>query len=185
MGAAHISECIRMLKKRLPDLIVEALVPDFRADAPAIKKVVEAGPDVVSHNIETVERLTPLIRDRRAGYRQSIEALKMYKELSCGKIITKSGIMAGLGETEDEVIQAMADLRSAGVEIMTIGQYLRPSATPRHAPVMEFVSPERFAGYEEAGYGLGFRHMACGPFVRSSYKAGELFIKKIIETRSH
>ncbi len=183
-GAGHFAECVREVKARCPDLIVEVLVPDFKAKRFAMQKIVDAKPDVVSHNIETIERLTRKIRDIRANYRQSLEVLRLYREMSGGRIITKSGMMVGFGEKEDEVRQAMMDLRERGVEIITIGQYLSPGAVPRHLPVEEFVPPERFRKYEEMGYSLGFRYVASGPLVRSSYKAGEPFIKKLIQSRA-
>jgi lipoic acid synthetase len=160
------------------------LVPDFKAKRFALQKIIDANPDVVSHNIETVERLTRRIRDIRAGYRQSLEVLRLYREMSGGRIITKSGLMAGFGEGEAEVRQAMVDLRDAGVEILTVGQYLSPGEIPRHLPVEEYLSPGRFKRYEEMAYSLGFRFVASGPLVRSSYKAGEPFIRKLIESRA-
>ncbi len=179
-GAGHVARCITAVKKN-PETIIEVLIPDFRARASAIKEVADAKPDVISHNLETVERLTPEVRDARAGYRQSLEVLRQVRELGKGRIITKSGIMLGFGETEEEVEKTMEDCLDAGVEIFTIGQYLAPSKN--HFPVKEFVRPERFKDYEKLGYDMGFKYMACGPLVRSSYKAGEPFIKKIIETR--
>jgi lipoic acid synthetase len=139
---------------------------------------------VVSHNVETVERLTRGVRDIRAGYEQSLGVLRLYREMSRGRIITKSGMMVGLGEREEEVRQTMADAAAAGVEIFTIGQYLSPSAMPRHLPVREFVHPDTFKRYERMGYELGFRYVASGPLVRSSYKAGEPFIRNIIASRA-
>ena len=183
-GAGHFAECIREVRKECPELIVEVLVPDFKGKRFAMQKIIDAGPDVVSHNIETIERLTRKIRDIRASYRQSLEVLRLYREMSGGRTITKSGLMVGFGEKEDEVRQAMTDLREKGVEIITIGQYLSPGVVPRHLPVEEFVTPERFKRYEEMGYSLGFRYVASGPLVRSSYKAGEPFIKKIVESRA-
>jgi lipoic acid synthetase len=183
-GAGHFADCIRAVKRRCPELIVEVLVPDFKGKRFALQKIIDAAPDVVSHNVETVERLTRKIRDIRAAYRQSIEVLRLYREMSGGRVITKSGMMVGFGETRQEVETTMRELRDAGVEIFTIGQYLRPTNMVRHLPVSEFVHPERFREYEEMGYGLGFRYMACGPLVRSSYKAGEPFIKKLIESRA-
>ncbi len=183
-GAGHFAACIEAVRRRCPDLIIEALVPDFKGKRAALQKIVDARPDVVSHNVETVERLTRKIRDIRANYRQSLEVLRLYREMSGGKMITKSGIMVGFGEKEDEVGKTMADLRGIGVEILTIGQYLSPGVVPRHLPVEEYVPPERFRRYEEMGYGAGFRYVASGPFVRSSYRAGEPFVKKMIESRA-
>ncbi|MEW6722444.1 MAG: lipoyl synthase [Candidatus Micrarchaeota archaeon] len=180
-GAGHFAECVREVKARCPGLIVETLIPDFKAKEFAIKKLVEAGPHVISHNVETVERLTRGIRDIRAGYRQSIEVLRKVREMSGGRIITKSGMMVGFGETKEEVKRTMEDLLSVGVEIFTIGQYLRPSA--KHVEMKEFLPPEKFREYEGMGYSLGFKYVASGPLVRSSYKAGEPFIKKMIESR--
>jgi lipoic acid synthetase len=162
--------------KEMPALKVEALIPDFNCDRTALAKLVDAGPDVVAHNLETVERLTPQVRDRRAGYRKSLQTLRVVRELS-DKLITKSGIMAGLGETDDEVVRTMADARDAGVELFTIGQYLSPGSDARFLPVKEYLAQEKFSCYERAGYELGFRHVASGPLVRSSYKAGEAFAK--------
>jgi lipoyl synthase len=178
-GANHIAECVKKLRG-IRGLVIETLVPDFHAERGAIRIIAEAGPDVVSHNIETVERLTPVVRDGRAGYRQSLDALRQYREISGGKLVTKSGLMVGFGETEREVLAAMADLREAGVDILTIGQYLSPSKTRRHIQVSEYVRPETFAKYERDGYALGFRHVASGPFVRSSYRAAEPYAKGIL-----
>jgi lipoic acid synthetase len=180
-GASHYAECVRQVRKRNPDTIVETLIPDFKAQRPAIRKLVEAKPHVISHNLETVEGLTPEIRDMRAGYRQSLEVLGMVREMSEEKIITKSGIMVGFGEGREEVAAAMKDAKGVGVEIFTIGQYLAPSEI--HYPVKEFVTPEQFADYEKQAYDLGFSFVASGPLVRSSFRAGEPFIKKIIRTR--
>jgi lipoic acid synthetase len=182
-GAGHFADCVRALKTRMPDLIVETLVPDFLSREGPIATVAGSGVDVVSHNIETVERLSPKVRDRRAGYRQSLETLRLFREISEGKVITKSGLMVGFGEREEEVEKAMSNLRDDGVEILTLGQYLAPTKTPRHLPVHEYVAPERFADYEKKAYSLGFRYVASGPFVRSSYKAAEPFAKGILTTR--
>ena len=172
-GSGHIADCIRALRAKMPDLIIEVLVPDFRADKRAIMNIIGARPDAVSHNIETVERLTPQIRDRRASYRQSLDVLRLYRESE--GIITKSGLMVGFGESDDEVEKAMADLRSVGVDILTIGQYLQPSA--RNAPVKEYIEDGKFKIYLEKAYKSGFKYVASGPLVRSSYRAAEPFIK--------
>jgi len=183
-GSAHFAECVRTIKQKEPKIIVEALVPDFNADKDALTRMIGSGADVISHNIETVERLSPQIRDPRANYKKSLSVLRSYRELSLGKVITKSGLMVGFGESGDEVKKALLDLRGVGVDIVTIGQYLRPSKTPRHAQVKEFVTPEAFAKYEKIAYSLGFRYVASGPFVRSSYKASEPFIKGLLSPRS-
>jgi lipoic acid synthetase len=136
---------------------------------------------VFANNIETVRRLTPVVRDGRAGYEQTLGVLaRMKREFPA--VVTKSSIMVGLGEAEGEVVETMEDLRGAGVEILTLGQYLRPSAW--HLPVVEYVQPEHFAAYREAGLSLGFRYVASGPLVRSSYRAAELFLRGEIEARA-
>ena len=177
-GAEHLAHCIAHLKKNLPELRIENLIPDFRGDLSLVKKIVDAGPDVLAHNIETIERLTPKVRDRRAGYRQSLAVLKGIKEMAPA-IHTKSGIMAGFGEKKEEVEKAMDDLRAAGVSFLTVGQYLRPSKD--QLAVREYVDPELFRHYERAGLLKGFHYVASGPFVRSSYKAGELFIEALLK----
>ena len=179
-GAAHFAEAIRRLKE-IPGLLVEVLTPDFQGDADAVRTVGNAGPDVFANNLETVRRLTPAVRDARAGYDQTLGVLaRMKREFP--RVATKSSIMVGLGESSTEVEQAMRDLRCVGVEVLTLGQYLRPSAW--HLPVVEFVTPEAFAAYEATGRELGFRYVASGPLVRSSYRAGELFMKGVIESRA-
>ena len=177
-GASIYAETVRLIKERCPDTIIEVLIPDFNNDPNALKIIVGSGVDVVAHNIETVERLTPKVRDPRAGYRKSLRTLKIVKDLS-NKIYTKSSIMLGLGERDDEVIRAMRDLRSVGVDILTIGQYLQP--TRRHLPVVEYVTPEKFRWFKEVGERLEFLYVASGPLVRSSYKAGEYFIKHVLQ----
>ena len=179
-GAAHFAEAIRRLKE-IPGLLVEVLTPDFQGDADAVRTVGNAGPDVFANNLETVRRLTPAVRDARAGYDQTLGVLARMKREFPG-VATKSSIMVGLGESSTEVEQAMRDLRGVGVEVLTLGQYLRPSAW--HLPVVEFVTPEVFAAYEARGRELGFRYVASGPLVRSSYRAGELFMKGVIESRA-
>jgi len=182
-GADHIVRCVREIKKTNPKIFVEALVPDFGGNEEAIRTMIGSGVDVLSHNIETVERLSPEIRDRRASYKQSLGVLKKINEISGARVITKSGLMVGFGESEDEVEKALEDLSDAGIEIVTIGQYLQPSKNARNIPVKEYVSPETFSRYEKIGYELGFRFVASGPFVRSSYRAAEPFIKGLIHAR--
>jgi lipoic acid synthetase len=179
-GAAHFAEAIRRLKA-LPGLLVEVLTPDFRGDPEAVRTVGRAAPDVFANNIETVRRLTPAVRDARASYRQTLEVLARMKVEFPG-VVTKSSIMLGLGETEAEVLETMRDLREQGVEILTLGQYLRPSAW--HLPVVEFVSPPRFEALRRQGLALGFRYVASGPLVRSSYRAAELFLRGALSPRS-
>jgi lipoic acid synthetase len=179
-GAAHFAEAVSRLKE-IPGLLVEVLTPDFQGDAEAVRTVGRARPDVVANNIETVRRLTPAVRDGRAGYDQTLSVLARMK-LEFPGVVTKSSIMVGLGESPAEVEQAMLDLRASGVDVLTLGQYLRPSAW--HLPVVEFVTPEAFAAYERTGRGHGFRYVASGPLVRSSYRAGELFMKGMLEGRA-
>lgn len=179
-GASHFARTIREIKARRPEMIVEALIPDFQGDLDAVRTVVESGVDVLDHNVETVERLQARVRDPRANYNQSLKVLAGAKAIRPG-LFTKSSIMLGLGETEEEVVAAMRDLRAIGVDILTIGQYLRPSNW--HLPVDEYVPPERFDQYREIGESIGFRYVASGPLVRSSYRAGEYFLEKVIRDR--
>jgi len=181
-GAAHFAETIRLVKERIPGLLVEVLIPDFQDDLDAISTVAKAKPDVIAHNIETTLSLTPKVRDPRANYWQSLSVLRNVKKVS-PHVFTKSSIMVGLGETEEEVVLAMAHLRRAGVDFLTIGQYLRPSN--RHLPVIEYVKPSQFERYRALGEGFGFRYVASGPLVRSSYRAGEFFIRSAIESDLH
>ena len=154
---------IKAVKALTPDTTLETLIPDFKGKAEDIQRIIEAHPEVVSHNIETVERLTRQVRIQ-AKYRRSMEVLKILKE---GGMRTKSGIMCGLGETKEEVLQAMQDLRNSGVDVITLGQYLQP--TKKHLPVIRFVHPDEFAEFREAGYNMGFDYVESGPLVRSSY----------------
>ena len=169
-GAHHFARVIATIQKMDSSIIIEVLVPDFHADDSCIQTVLDAGPDIYNHNMETVERLTPVVRSR-AKYRTSLQVLRRAKELSFrGRgIVTKSGIMLGLGETEPEIFQTMDDLREVGCQVLTMGQYLRP--TPNHLPVVEFVTPEQFDLYGEIARKKGFEHVASGPLVRSSYHA--------------
>jgi lipoic acid synthetase len=171
-GAAHFAQAIVELRRAAPKTLVEVLTPDFQGSFEALQMIIDAAPTVAAHNVETVERLTPRVRDRRATYRQSLQVLEFYKR---GGMRTKSSIMLGLGETRDEVLQAMRDLRAVECDILTLGQYLRP--TEKHLPVEEFVRPEVFAELEKEGLALGFKFVAAGPLVRSSYKAGEFFVR--------
>lgn len=176
-GAGIFADTIRETRLRCPDLIIEALIPDFRDDIRALGKVVDAAPQVIGQNIETVRRLTRYARDARCGYEQTLDVLANIKALNpC--IYTKSAILLGLGETAEEVVATMRDLRERDVDILTLGQYLQP--TKKHVPVAEFVHPERFREYEEQGLRLGFRYVAAGPMVRSSYRAAEFFVEKML-----
>jgi lipoic acid synthetase len=179
-GASHFAKTVREIKDRRPDLLVEALIPDFQGDLAAVRSVVDAGVDVLDHNIETVERLQAVVRDRRANYAQSLQVLRGAKGMR-DDLFTKTSIMLGLGETRDEVLETLRDLREAEVDIVTLGQYLRPSDW--HLPVQEYVPPETFDCLREAGEAMGFAYVAAGPLVRSSYRAGEFFLEKVIRDR--
>lgn len=179
-GASHFAECIKEIKKAYPEIIVEVLIPDFNGKIDSLKKIIEAKPEVIAHNIETVDRLQKKIRDARANYKQSLSVLENVKK-SNPKIYTKSSIMLGLGETDEEVVQAMEDLRAINVDILTIGQYLRP--TEWHLAVNEYVAPEKFEYFKQKALELGFLYCASGPFVRSSYRAGELFVRSVINNK--
>ena len=183
-GAGHFAECISAIKRETNGkTIVEVLTPDFRGSRECVEKIVKAGPDVFAHNIETVKRLQHPTRDPRAGYEQSLSVLKAVKEIN-PKVFTKSGMMLGLGEQDEEVLQAMQDLLAVGVDFLTLGQYLRP-ASDWYLPVVEYVTPEKFVWFREQGEKLGFKYVAAGPFVRSSYKAKENFVKSLIEREKH
>ena len=175
-GASHFAQAIVELRRAAPQTLVEVLTPDFQGSRAALDMIADANPTVAAHNIETVERLTPKVRDRRATYRQSLDVLAWYKRRG---MRTKSSLMLGVGEEQGEVLQAMRDLRAVGCDILTVGQYLRPSE--KHLAVERFVPPEEFAFYEKAGLELGFQFVASGPLVRSSYKAGEFFVQKWVE----
>ncbi len=168
-GADHFARTITAIRKMDPSIIVEVLVPDFHAQDWCIQIVLDAGPDIYNHNMETVERLTPLVRSR-AKYRTSLRVLHRAKELGPG-VVTKSGVMLGLGEKETELFQTMDDLREAGCEVLTMGQYLRPTA--KHLPVVEYITPEQFNHYGDIACRKGFLYVASGPLVRSSYHAAD------------
>lgn len=176
-GSGHFAETIANLKKHDPELMIEVLTPDFLGNREWISKIVEAAPDVYAHNIETVERLTPKVRDPRATYKQTLQVLSLVKEVD-PKRYTKSSIMLGLGEEDAEVLQTLKDLRSVGCDVVTFGQYLQP--TPRHLKVKEYVTPEKFSFWKKTADELGFLYVASGPLVRSSYRAGEFFMEGII-----
>lgn len=159
---------------------MECLSPDFRGDIESIRLIANSGIDVYAHNIETVEKLTPYVRDRRAAYRQTLAVLREAKNIN-PNLVTKSSIMLGLGETDQEIEQTMKDLREVGVDCLTLGQYMQP--TTRHLKVIEYVEPSKFKHWEDKGNELGFLYTASGPLVRSSYKAGEFFITSILRNR--
>ena len=169
-GAQHFQDTIKAVRETNPGIIIEVLVPDFNDKDWALDLVMKARPHIFNHNLETVERLTPLVRSR-AKYARSLAVLKKAKQLAGGKVATKSGIMLGLGERPEEIEQAMDDLRASDVTVLTLGQYLRP--TVAHLPVVDYVTPEKFAEWKEIAHAKGFRHVASGPLVRSSYHAAD------------
>jgi len=169
-GAEHFCQTIEKVRELNPGIVIEVLVPDFLDNDVAIENVLAANPHIYNHNLETVRRLTPSVR-HRATYDRSLSVLKKVKEKRGGTIYTKSGVMLGLGETKEELLQALQDLRASNCDILTLGQYLQPSL--KHLPVIEFVSPEKFVDYKIAAEEMGFVHVASGPMVRSSYHADE------------
>lgn len=179
-GASHVADCLREIRRRNPKLLLEVLLQDFRGQLELISLVAEAGAQVLAHNLETVRRLTPTVRDRKATYDQSLDVLQALKAIR-PDAKTKSSIMLGLGETEEELRQSLCDLREAQVDIVTLGQYLRPTLEGRHLPVARFVPPEEFDRLGSIARDMGFLYVASGPFVRSSYRAGELFLKGLLE----
>lgn len=177
-GSSHFARTVATIKKLSPEMIVEILTPDFRGDKTLVAELARSRPDVFAHNIETVERLTPGVRDPRAGYRQSLQVLLAVKQED-PRIYTKSSIMLGLGETDEEVMQALKDLREVGCDVVTFGQYLQP--TQQHLKVVEYVHPDKFLYWKQTAESLGFLYVASGPLVRSSYRAGEFFMKGLVE----
>jgi lipoic acid synthetase len=172
-GAAHFRQTIEAVRTRNPGIVLEVLVPDFNDSDSSITTVLEAKPHIFNHNLETVRRLTPSVRSR-ATYDRSLRVLQKAKAKGGNSIHTKSGIMLGLGETEEELFTALADLRNVGCDILTLGQYLQP--TLKHLPVVEFVTPEKFHEYGNRAREMGFVHVASGPMVRSSYHADEFHL---------
>ena len=166
-GADQFVKCIEKVREYNKGTSIEVLIPDLRGDEEALAKIVAAAPEIINHNVETVPRLYKEVRPM-ANYKQSLEVLANVKEMN-PKIFTKSGIMVGLGETEEEVVKLFADLREVDCDFLTVGQYLQPSK--KHHPVIEYVHPDIFKDYEKVAYELGFKHVASGPFVRSSYNA--------------
>ncbi len=183
-GSEHIAATIREIKRLDPKIIVEALVGDFRGDRECVARIVASGVDVYAHNVETVKRLHARVRDPRATYAQSLgvlRAAKLEAEKQKRMMFTKSSLMLGLGETDEELNEAFDDMRSYDIDVLTLGQYLRPSMS--HLPVERYVSPAQFDALAEVARGKGFMYVAAGPMVRSSYKAGEFFIQGMIEKR--
>ncbi len=179
-GAGHFADCIRAIKSLNNNILVEALIPDFQGNAEALLKIIDARPDVIGHNIETTAEFQAIARDRRAGYELSLELLKKIKQNNAS-IYTKSSLMLGFGETEEMVLRTMDDLRNVGVDILTLGQYLRP--TIKQLEVKEYVSPEKFEYYKKKAEEKGFISIASGPLVRSSYMAEDML--RIFENRNN
>jgi len=176
-GSAHFAETIRAIKRRDPDILVETLIPDFQGDPAAVDRIVEAGPDVIAHNVETVDRLQWPVRDRRATYEQSLSVLDRIDRTS--DVYTKTSLMLGVGEYVHEVYRTLGDLREVGVDVVTFGQYLQPSRS--HLDVFEYVHPDAFETWREvAETEFDFLYCASGPMVRSSYRAGELFVDAVL-----
>jgi lipoic acid synthetase len=175
-GAGHFAETIRAIRRHNPDALIEALIPDFQGNSALVGRVIDAGPDVLAHNVETVDRLQWPVRDRRAGYEQSLSVLRQIVEES--DAYAKTSLMLGVGEYAHEVYQTLTDLRAVGVEIVTLGQYLQPSRS--HLAVSEYVHPDAFETWRRVAEAeLGFLYCASGPMVRSSYRAGELFVEAL------
>ena len=177
-GAAHYAACIRAVREHSPSTVVETLIPDYQGAS--LATLMEARPDVLAHNVEVVSALQRKIRDPRCSFERSLDTLREAKRLF-PEAFTKSSLMLGLGESHEEIVTSLERLREAGVDFVTLGQYLRPS--PNHAPVIEYVTPERFAEYETLGASMGFLYTASGPLVRSSYRAGEFFAGRLVRER--
>ena len=177
-GAGHFADCIRAIRERNPETLIEVLIPDFRGNTDLLKVVVDAKPDVLAHNVECVRRLTPKVRDPRATYDQSLELLQAVKGID-PHMFTKSSIMVGVGEETQEVVECMGDLRAVGTDFLTVGQYLQPSH--KHLPLQAYIHPDVFEEYRILGEGIGFKYVASGPLVRSSYRAGEFFIQRYLK----
>jgi len=173
-GASHYAACVAAIKRRTPACAVEALTPDFDAVMADVEKVLDSGLDVFAQNVETVKRLTSRVRDPRAGYEKTLSVLEHAKRYR-PELLTKTSLMLGLGETEEEILETMDDLRAIGVDILTLGQYLRP--TPNHLPVEHYVTPGEFNRYRDIGLEKGFMEVPSGPMVRSSYRADRVFDK--------
>jgi lipoyl synthase len=171
-GAAHYAKAIVLIKERMPKIKVEALTPDFLGDKAAIRVLLDSKVDVFAQNVETVSRLTHVVRDNRAGYEQSLEVLSYAKEYR-PEVLTKTSLMLGLGETMDEILEALQDIKNANVDIVTLGQYLQP--TKNHLPISRYVHPDEFNVLRSAGLDMGFLEVAAGPLVRSSYRADKVF----------
>ena len=176
-GSNHFATTVQLIKHVRPELLVECLVSDFAGDLKSVEKLATSGLDVYAHNVETVKRLQKYVRDKRANYDQSLRVLESAKIFN-PKVYTKTSLMLGLGESTAEVLEAMRDIRAANVDVLTLGQYLRP--TEQHLSVVEYITPDQFEWYRLQGEKMGFKYVASGPMVRSSYKAGEYFLEKML-----
>lgn len=179
-GAEHFANTVSQLKERNSQILVECLTPDFRGDLAAVEKIASSGLDVYAHNVETVRELQRHVRDPRANFDQSVSVLRHAKKVK-PSVLTKTSVMLGLGETDGQIMNTLTELREASVDCLTLGQYMQP--TKRHLKVEEYVTPERFAHWEKVGNDMGFVYTASGPLVRSSYKAGEFFLKNLLDKR--
>ncbi|KHJ92281.1 lipoyl synthase [Oesophagostomum dentatum] len=179
-GASHLRRTVQLMKKERPELLIECLLPDFAGRVESIDMMALSGLDVYAHNLETVERLTPWVRDPRAKYKQSLEGLLRAKTTN-PKVITKTSLMLGLGEEDKEVMKCLEDLREHKVDVVTFGQYMQP--TKRHLLVKEWVTPQKFDEWAKIAREMGFLYVASGPLVRSSYKAGEFYLKNVLQKR--
>ncbi|QPG77181.1 hypothetical protein FOA43_004587 [Brettanomyces nanus] len=179
-GSNHLRETVEKIKEKSPKTLVEVLCGDFRGNLDDVKTLATSHLDVYAHNMETVEALTPYVRDRRATYRQSLNVLRAAKEFN-PKVVTKTSVMLGFGETDEQILQTLKDLRANKVDVVTFGQYMRP--TRRHMKVVEYVRPEKFDYWKDQALSMGFLYCASGPLVRSSYKAGEAFIENVIKKK--
>lgn len=179
-GANHFAKTVRLLREKMPEIMIECLTPDFQGDKDLIDIMAKSGLDVFAHNVETVERLQRRVRDYRANYKQSLFVLEQAK-VSVPTMVTKTSLMLGVGERKEDLYQTLKDLRNSGVDVVTFGQYLRPST--KHMPVKEYVTPEAFAEWQKVAEQMGFLYVASGPMVRSSYKAGEFFMKSLLQNR--
>jgi lipoyl synthase len=180
-GAGILADTVRQIRNQAPQTRIELLIGDLEGRVPSLRRVLEDPPDVLAHNLETTRSLTPAVRDRRASYDQSLQVLRMARELGPASLVTKSSIMLGLGEDEPTMEESFRDLRAVGVDLLTLGQYLRPSA--RHLPIQAFVLPDTFERYRQRALALGFRGVEAGPLVRSSYHAEELYQQAMGERR--
>lgn len=179
-GAHHFADTVKRIKSKAPHILVECLTGDFRGDVNMVRVMAGSGLDVFAHNVETVEELTPFVRDRRATFKQSLTVLR-HAKLANPQLITKTSIMLGFGENDEQILDALQQLRDANVDVVTFGQYMRP--TKRHLKVAEYVTPERFQYWHDKAIEMGFLYCASGPLVRSSYKAGEAFIENVLKNR--